>query len=174
MTLPSKPIKYPGSAVESLVLAVMDRIESTLTEVRLPNKTGNGDLAAIPVRRSYFDPTKYEENDLPAVLVRAIGSTQEPGNNGEERTASVEIVLGTYMTESGDDEYAVSVMERIHQDLLAGRILDGRYRLQLPLGWTVADLSQQPWPYWWAQMTATYFIPAIAEVRDSYGQPLDI
>jgi len=169
MTFPSKPYKYPGSATEHLVPAVMERIESVLAEVRLPNKAG--ELVPVRVLRSYFNPAQEEEYELPAVLVRTTGGAQD---SGEERTASVEITLGVYLQEYADDEYATSVMERIHQHLLSQRILSGRYKLQLPLAWTVADVSQQPWPYWWAQMTATYYMPAIADVRDEAGQPFDI
>lgn len=159
----------PGASYEHLANAVILRIRSVTTEVRLPNK--EGEIVPLKVIRSYFDPKSYDQYDLPAILVRVTAGGQ---NESEERAASVEINFGAYLKDYGDDEYLVSIIERIEQSLLSQRILDHRYRLQMPLNWTVLDSTEQPWPYWWASMTASYYMPAIAEVKNEDGEGFDI
>ncbi|MHB0998211.1 MAG: hypothetical protein ACYC27_03115 [Armatimonadota bacterium] len=172
MTLPENPASYPGASSEYLLQAVIERIGDELEEVVLPNK--KGELVTVNVIRSYFDPKAYEDYELPAVLVRYTGTTQQKGDSDEERVASVEIVLGVYLAEYGDDQYAVSLMERIEQNLLARRILDRKYKLVLPLSWTVADVSEQPWPYWFASMSASFYMPAVSDVANEDGEPFEI
>lgn len=164
MNKPDKPFSFPGSSHAYLNQAIASRIEIALTEVRLPDKTG--ELVPIKIISAYFDPDNYEDIPLPAVLHRTTAGVQQKGDDGEERIGTVEIALGIRLKEYGDDEYAVSIMERIEHVLLKQRILDRKYRLQLPLSWTILDKLEQPWPYWWATMTATYLLPTIAEVYD--------
>ncbi|MEN6372215.1 MAG: hypothetical protein ABFD64_09415 [Armatimonadota bacterium] len=159
----------PGASYEHLAKAIIARIKSVTTEVLLPNK--EGEIVALKVIRSYFDPKSYEKYDLPAILVRVTAGSQ---NESEERTASVEIILGAFLKDYGDDEFLISIIERIEQDLLSQRILDHKYRLQMPLNWSVLDSTEQPWPYWFATMTASYYLPSIAEVRNEDGEGFDI
>lgn len=162
----------PGSSYGFLAQALISFIDEKLAEVRLPNK--KGELEPIKVIDAYFDPEKYEDYDLPAVLIRTTAGGQSDGEHSEERSASVEIVLGTYLKDHGDHKFAVAVIDRIEQALLKQRIIDHKYRLKLPLNWAVPESTEQPWPYWWATMTANYYLPSIAEVKNEDGEEIDI
>lgn len=162
---------YPGASASDLLNCVRAMIAAALSDVWLPNKAG--ELVQVQAIRTYFDPENYENYDLPAVLIRFTGSSQIRGDAGEERVGTLEIVLGVFLEEYGDDEFAVSIMERIEQLLLGQRVVQGRYRLQLPLSWAVPERTAQPWPYWWATMTANYYLPAIAEVKDENEEPIE-
>jgi hypothetical protein len=157
----------------------MSQVGACLGEVRLPNKSG--DLVQVQVVRSFTDPrqlpvsTEGVDDAFPAVFVRFVGANQQKGDDGsEQRIGTLEIALRVFLAEHGDDEYTVSVMERIAFKLLTQRIIDGRYRAQLPLGWTVPDAESQSWPLWWATMTASYAMPTISEVANEIGESFEM
>jgi hypothetical protein len=160
MMMPNSPASYPGASTEYLSQGIVSLLTDALAEIVL------NDGKPISVTRAYLDPADYDDT-LPAVIVRALGATQELGDGGETRAASIEIAFGLDARKYGDDEFAISVMDRISQKLLENRLIEGRYRLILPLSWTSAGIDQQPYPYWFAVMQATYALPVISDITTS-------
>jgi len=159
--MPEKPEKWPGASSEYLLQAVLAVLTEETSEIRLQNK--KRESVPLSIVRTYIDPTNYDDH-MPAVFVRFTGWTQERLDDGaEQRIGNVEITLGVFLEEYSADEWASSLMDRIGHRLLSNRIVDGKYRLVLPLTWTVNDNEDQPYPYWFATMPAAWYMPAIGE-----------
>lgn len=136
-------------------------IEDELEEILLPN--ANDELVKPSIASNYFDPRSYEDYELPGIVVRAIGGEQIEASGAEERSVNIEIIIGLYISEAGDEEYAYSLVDRVYNLLLRQRIIGGTYKLVMPISWSTSPASDQPYPYWYAAISAQYYMPAVTQ-----------
>lgn len=100
------------------------------------------------------------ESCFPCVVVRLDeGRDKEEGALDAAR-ADVHILVGAYDESPDCQGYrdVVNVIEAVRQDLLAmpGRVLDRKWRLEIPTRWYLFD--DQPWPVWFGQIETTWEI----------------
>ncbi|MBQ7263480.1 MAG: hypothetical protein IJR14_07140 [Synergistaceae bacterium] len=159
---------------DRLVDAIIARLTWTLGDIRLPRKDGTeGKLKFFPQYMpqprgltvtpkgtgpilppaSPSDAPVDVESCFPCVVARFDEGRDEEEGHGAT-LADVTLVVGTF-DDAPDLQGWRDVMDIIHavrHELLAlpGRVLDGRYRLEMPLKWGLAD--EQPWPLWIGQI----------------------
>lgn len=108
-----------------------------------------------------FLPPKNKDNenisDFPFIIIRPHTGKDLQDNS----KVTVKFVFGT---KSEDPEGFIdlfSLMEQVRIDLQRRRIIDRRYRLELPYDWEFYE--EQPYPEWYGQAVTTWTLPAIQE-----------
>lgn len=126
-----------------------------------------GDVTTVPAVHIGYLPKKthvnVEENEFPFVILRPL-----EGEDSDHETgfATIKLLFGT---KSDDDEGFIdvlNVMERVRIALLKKRVLDQRYRLELPYKWKFHE--EQPEPEWIGEATTKWLLPTVHEEVEEY------
>ncbi|MCG8639148.1 MAG: hypothetical protein MI862_05405 [Desulfobacterales bacterium] len=134
-------------------------------------------IGAVPPRRKNNDPLHEErESNYPFICTRIV--------TGEDRDdhslISLETICGTYTAEddeAGHNEIA-NMMMRSRRLILEKQMLDNRFKLVLPLTWSIGDPREdhaQPHPNYEGIIKTTWNLPVIErtptlkEEKDIYG-----
>ena len=98
------------------------------------------------------------ESNFPCVIVKLYDSTDKEEGSIDQTRIGVNFLVGTY-DESPDCQWyrdVLNIIEVIRQDLLTlpGRVLDQRYRLEMPLKNYLFE--DQPWPIYFGQIESVW------------------
>lgn len=106
----------------------------------------------------FLPPKKYNEiPDYPFIIIRIID-----GEDTEtDATVKVKLLFGTYSEDRDGYADVLNMMERVRQELLKQRILDKKYRMELPYTWKVFE--EQPYPEWIGEATTTWVVSRVQE-----------
>lgn len=128
-------------------------LETVLNEFVL--ETGKGPDKAPRVVEGWLPPkgsSSSNEPDFPYVIVRLYKGE----DNDKRGQVTIKIIVGTYSEEIEGWKDAGNVIMRIRNALLITRILDNRYRLELPLKWQLFE--EQPYPEWIGEIITNWII----------------
>ena len=99
-----------------------------------------------------------EESNFPCVIVHFDESTDREENTLDANRINMRILVGTYDDSADCQGYrdVLNIIERIRQDLLTmpSRVLDSRYKLEMPLKSYLFD--EQPWPIYFGQIETVW------------------
>ena len=126
-------------------------VREKVADFRLPTKK----LLTAPVVYSGYLPLDDEDDSIcPYVIVRLTQVLDED----RQSTAKIVILIGTRATDDGFWRDCVNVAERIRQALLQQRMVDKRFRLQLPLKIEFPE-GEMPYPEAVCMLDTTWIIP---------------
>lgn len=117
-------------------------------------------------RRGEADP------QLNYVIVRAIEGEDGAGSAGA-RESTVEAALYIGAHRAADDGYrdVHAIINKIRPAVLQEPVFGGRYRIELPLSWSVSD--EDTYPQWYGAMVFRVVIPQPVELA-SLGEVDDL
>lgn len=128
-------------------------------------------IGALPPKRHRED----QNQDYPFIVLRP--ATGEDGDDGSEIT--IKIICGIQTKEDAAPIEAgvndiQNMLDRCRRILLKNRILDKKYRLNLPLTWSNGDDTDkdhnQPHPYYVGVITTRWQMPAVVELLTQEGE----
>lgn len=124
------------------------------------------DVTTVPAVHLGYLPQKnadtIHKEEFPFIIVRP-----QEGVDAMEGTKATILLL--FATKSEDNEGFLAVlnlMERVRIKLLKKRVLDGKFRLELPFKWKFYD--EQAHPEWFGEATTVWTMPSVQEEVD-YG-----
>ena len=98
------------------------------------------------------------ESNFPCVIVKLDEATDSEEGTLTQTRVNVRFLVGTYDESADCQGYrdVLNIIEVIRQDLLTlpGRILDQRYRMEMPLKHYLFD--DQPWPIYFGQIESVW------------------
>lgn len=104
-----------------------------------------------------YTPTDIESN-FPCVIVKLDDATDREEGTLTQTRVNVRILVGTYDESPDCQGYrdVLNIIETVRQDLLTmpGRVLDKRYRLEMPMKNYLFD--DQPWPIYFGQIETVW------------------
>ncbi|MEK3770118.1 hypothetical protein MKY14_16320 [Paenibacillus sp. FSL R5-0887] len=108
-----------------------------------------------------FLPQKNRENaeisEFPFILVRpSTGDDQQDSSK-----VTVKLVFGVKAEDQQGFIDLFNIMEQVRIEFLRQRIINRRYKMELPYKWEFFD--EQPYPEWYGQATTIWTLPAIQE-----------
>jgi hypothetical protein len=125
-----------------------------------------GDATTVPAVHLGYLPEKTAANRLneeyPFILLRP--------QEGEDTEDGYRVKLLMLFATKADDEAGfldvLNLMERIRIKLLKKRLVDSRFRLEMPYKWKFYD--EQAEPEWFGEAVTTWTLPHVLEEVD-YG-----
>lgn len=97
------------------------------------------------------------ESEFPFVIVRP-----EAGNDQQDDSkVTVKLIFGVKAEDQQGFIDLFNLMEQVRIALLRQRIINRRYKMELPYKWEFFD--EQPYPEWYGQATTIWILPAIQE-----------
>lgn len=118
-------------------------------------------VQGIPSVHIGFLPQKNRENaeisEFPFIIIRpAVREDQHDSSR-----VTVKLVFGVKSEDQQGFIDLFNIMEQVRIALLKQRIINRRYRMELPFKWEFFD--EQPYPEWYGQATTIWTLPAIQE-----------
>ncbi|MBR0151085.1 MAG: hypothetical protein IJP89_06965 [Synergistaceae bacterium] len=167
-----------GSMIElNLLDSLAERLRAVFKDYELPAKSGL--LQTVKVFTQYLPqpsgitlkaksdteaivPQGYTSSDIesnfPCVVVKVDESTDNEEGTLTQTRVKMRLLVGTYDDSPDCQGYrdVMNIIEVIRQDLetMPGRVLDGRYRLEMPL--THALFEEQSWPIYFGQINTEW------------------
>ena len=104
-----------------------------------------------------YTPSDIESN-FPCVIVKLDDATDREEGTLTQTRVNVRILVGTYDESPDCQGYrdVLNIIETVRQDLLTlpGRVLDGRYRREMPMKNYLFD--EQAWPIYFGQIETAW------------------
>ncbi|GHV45261.1 hypothetical protein FACS1894204_03920 [Synergistales bacterium] len=112
---------------------------------------GEAVLESEPV----YGPEDFDEN-FPCIVVKFDDGTDKEENAPDATQINVRLLVGVYDEAPDCQGYrdAMNIIETIRQELLTTRVLERKYRLEMPLKWYLFE--DQPWPVFFAQLETVW------------------
>lgn len=124
-----------------------------LPQPRSVRVTPNG----VPVDPSEgeYGPEDYDAN-FPCVIVKVEDGIDHEEGAADATRIALRILVGCYDSSADCQGYrdVMNIIETIRQNLLSQRVLDNRYRLEMPQRWCLFD--DQPWPVFFGQIETVW------------------
>ncbi|MFH5187112.1 hypothetical protein ACHHV8_33520 [Paenibacillus sp. TAB 01] len=95
-------------------------------------------------------------SDFPYIIVRILD-----GQDQDESIVRIKLLFGIFSRDDNGFVDVLNLMEKVRQSLLKDRVVDNRYRLELPYKWKLFE--DQPYPEWIGEADTTWMIPTILE-----------
>lgn len=135
---------------------IIDRVKEEFEGLRLKNL--KNELVPINIFPQHL-PAKNKENTdpYPCIIVRLadgdIADIYEPG------IATIQFIIGVIDRESTFQGYrdAITVSNRIIENLQRNPIIDGKYQLLMPITWAYYDEDTEP--YFFAGVETNWEVP---------------
>lgn len=113
-----------------------------------------------PIGPQGYGPADIE-NNFPCVIVKLDEAQDKEEGNLDQARAVVRILAGAYDDSPDCQGFrdVLEIVERVRQDLLTmpARVLDRRYRLEMPMKWYLFE--DQPWPVFFGVLDTIWEIP---------------
>ncbi|XGZ04738.1 hypothetical protein ACDZ28_04025 [Paenibacillus sp. RS8] len=108
-----------------------------------------------------FLPPKDKDNEniseFPFIIIRPhVGKDQQDNSK-----ITVKLVFGTKSEDPEGFMDLFGIMEQVRFDLQSRRIINRRFKMDLPYDWEFFE--EQPYPEWYGQATTIWTLPAIQE-----------
>ena len=168
--------KGAGMIELNLLDSLVARFKELFADYELPAKSGllqnvkvfaqylphteaevNGDEDEEEIQPQGYSASD-EESKFPCVIVHFDESIDREENTLDANRINMRILVGTYDESADCQGYrdVLNIIERIRQDLLTmpSRVLDSRYRLEMPLKSYLFD--EQPWPVYFGQIETVW------------------
>ncbi len=139
--------------MNTLVSAITDYLEKVVKNFFLETSQGNQKVPQII--EGYLPPKRSGVvSDFPYIIVRPI----EGEDFNDRATVVVALIIGTYSIDYSEGYKDVAnIIWRIRTALLQQRVLEGIYRLEPPLKWSMFE--DQPIEQWLGVITTTWVVP---------------
>ncbi len=146
-----------------LIKSIQAEIQEAVKDYKLAAE-GQEDKK-VTVYAQHIPDERFESDTYYPLVVAAINKIEDGGEDSQQvlSTVTVGLTFGVY----GEDENAwvdlLNMMERTRQRLVNNRLLNNRFRLQLPVKWET--IEAQPYPFWFGYGTIEYSTPRPIETR---------
>lgn len=152
--------------------AVRARLGEVFEQFRLPSDNPDDDpgtLKTITIYDGFPPKVRRDANgnevgpELPSVIVRP-DSGEDTEGQGNARMSTCEVEMYIVAQRIEDDGYRdiVAIIQKIRTDLLSRPVIDGRYRVELPLSWDISE--DNAYPQWYGRVSAKINLPQPVEL----------
>ena len=169
--------KGDGMTELNLLDAIVSRLTEKFADYELPTKSGlfqtvkifaqylpqpssitaNAKSDSASIVPQGYTPADIESN-FPCVIVKLYDSTDKEEGSIDQTRIGVNFLVGTYDESPDCQGYrdVLNIIEVIRQEFetMPGRILDKRYRMEMPLKHYLFD--EQAWPIYFGQIETTW------------------
>ncbi|WP_052087647.1 hypothetical protein [Paenibacillus wynnii] len=124
-------------------------------------QTVEGDVQMSPSIHVGYLPQRNKDNlqdsEFPFILVRpGVGEDQQDNSK-----VTIKLIFGAKAEDDEGFMDLLNTMEQIRIALLRKRIINNRFKLELPYKWEFFD--EQPYPEWYGIATTVWTLPSIQE-----------
>ena len=175
----------------NLLDAIVARLHSIFSDYALPTKSGSEKKIKVfaqflprpkgptvkprgadeEPQDDQYGPDDFEEN-FPCVIVKFDEGVDKEENAPDATRISVRILIGAYDPSPDEQGYrdVMNIMEKVRLELLSDRLLNRRYRLEMPFKWYLFE--DQPWPIFFGQIETAWETgrPAMPGTGNIYGK----
>lgn len=158
----------PGT-LAALHLAVAARMEAIAAPFwTQPTKTAGTERAPTVVN-GWLPPKTPDAEQFPFLIVRPRTGTDSEQGADQDATATVEVIVGTYL--DADDGWfeVLKIIDAIRGELASAPVLAGTaFEHKGPLAWELPE--HQPRPQWFGTVTTIWNIPRPRRVEQRNPQ----
>jgi hypothetical protein len=124
-----------------------------LPQPKGPKVTPRGQIE--PETETVYGPEDVEEN-FPCIVVKFDDGTDKEENAPDATRVNMRLLVGAYDESPDCQGYrdAMNIIETIRQELLTNRMLERKYKLEMPLKWYLFE--DQPWPVFFGQLETVW------------------